>query len=95
VRDAPRAVLSAAGVEVTALDEADRCCGFGGTFSVVHPEISVPMADQKLDDALAAGARTLTACDTGCVLHLATRAARRGLDLEVRHVADVVAEALP
>jgi L-lactate dehydrogenase complex protein LldE len=95
VRDAPREVLRAAGVAVTELDDAERCCGFGGTFSVLHPEIAVPMADQKLEDALATGVRTLTACDTGCVLHLATRADRRGLDLDVRHVADVVADGLP
>jgi L-lactate dehydrogenase complex protein LldE len=95
VRDAPRAVLDAAGVAVTELDDAERCCGFGGTFSVLHPEIAVPMADQKLDDAVATGVRTLTACDTGCVLHLATRADHRGLDLDVRHVADVVADGLP
>ena len=95
VRDAPRQVLDAAGVPVVELADGERCCGFGGTFAVLHPEIAVPMADEKLDRALATGARTLTACDTGCLVHLATRAERRGLDLAVRHVADVVAEGLP
>jgi len=94
VRDAPRRLLDAAGVPVVELADAERCCGFGGTFSVVHPEIAVPMADAKLDQAMATGTRTLTACDTGCLLHLAARAQRRGLDLELRHVADVLAGGL-
>jgi L-lactate dehydrogenase complex protein LldE len=94
VRDAPRRVLDAAGVPVVDLVDEERCCGFGGTFSVLHPEISVAMADEKLDRALASGARTIAACDTGCLLHLATRAEHRGLDVEVRHVADLVAEGL-
>ena len=95
VRDAPRRLLDAAGVPVVELGDAERCCGFGGTFSVLHPEIAVPMADDKLDHAVGTGVRTLTACDTGCLLHLATRAERRGLDLELRHVADVIAGGLP
>jgi L-lactate dehydrogenase complex protein LldE len=94
VRDAPLRLLDAAGVPVADLADAEHCCGFGGTFSVLHPEIAVPMADEKLDRAVAAGAPTLTACDTGCVLHLAARAERRGLDLEVKHVADVLAGGL-
>ena len=89
-----RRVLDGAGVPVVDLVDEERCCGFGGTFSVLHPEISVPMADEKLDQVVATGARTVTACDTGCLVHLATRARHRGLDLAVRHVADVVADGL-
>ena len=95
VRDAPRRLLDAAGIPAVDLADAERCCGFGGAFSVLHPEIAVPMADEKLDHAVTTGVRTLTACDTGCVVHLATRAQRRGLDLAVRHLADVIAEGLP
>jgi L-lactate dehydrogenase complex protein LldE len=95
VRDAPRQLLDDAGVTVVEMVDAERCCGFGGSFSVVHPEISVPMADEKLDRAAASGARQLVACDTGCLVHLATRARRRGVDLDLRHVADVLAEGLP
>ena len=87
-------MLDAAGVPVVDLVDEERCCGFGGTFSVLHPEISVPMADEKLDRALASGAHTIAACDTGCLVQLATRAQHRGLDLAVRHVADVIAEGL-
>jgi L-lactate dehydrogenase complex protein LldE len=92
VADAPRTLLTEAGVAVTEMADPDRCCGFGGTFSFEHPEMAVPMADAKLDQAAATGASTLVACDTGCLVHLASRAQRRGLGIEVRHVADVVAE---
>jgi L-lactate dehydrogenase complex protein LldE len=95
VEDAPRQLLHDAGVTVVEMVDAERCCGFGGSFSVSHPEISVPMADEKLDHAVASGAHRLAACDTGCLVHLATRARRRGVDLEVSHVADVLAEGLP
>ena len=95
VRDAPRQLLDDAGVTVVDMIDAERCCGFGGSFSVSHPEISVPMADEKLDQAVASGAHRLAACDTGCLLHLATRARRRRIDLEVCHVADLIAEGLP
>ena len=94
VRDAPRQLLDAAGADLVELADAERCCGFGGTFSVVHPEIGVPMADEKLDQAVTAGAGCLVACDTGCLAHLAGRARARGLDLDVLHVADVVAAGL-
>jgi L-lactate dehydrogenase complex protein LldE len=94
VRDAPRRLLDTAGVDLVELADAERCCGFGGTFSVMHPEIGVPMADEKLDQAVTAGAGCLVACDTGCLAHLAGRARARGLDLEVTHVADVIAAGL-
>ncbi len=90
----PRAVLDGAEVTVAEMVDPERCCGFGGTFSVLHPEISVPMADAKLDQAVATGAPTLVACDTGCLMHLRARARARGLALECRHVAEVVAEGL-
>jgi L-lactate dehydrogenase complex protein LldE len=92
VVDPPRVLLAEAGVVVDEMADPDRCCGFGGTFSLDHPELAVPMADAKLDQAQATGARTIVACDTGCIVHLAARARRRGLAVEVRHVADVLAE---
>jgi L-lactate dehydrogenase complex protein LldE len=94
VRDAPRQLLSGSGVTVTEMRDPERCCGFGGTFSLTHPELSVPMADARLDEAVATGVRTLVACDTGCLLHLSSRAHQRGLDLECRHVAEIVVQGL-
>src|SRR5262245_35878928 len=52
----PRRLLGGSGAELVPLPRADLCCGFGGTFSVRQPEVSVAMADEKL----AGGAETGT-----------------------------------
>jgi L-lactate dehydrogenase complex protein LldE len=78
VRDEPRALLRDAGAELTELARPDLCCGFGGTFSVRQPEVSVAMADDKLADAQRSGAEALVTADPGCLLHLRARATRVG-----------------
>ena len=85
------------GCEVVAWDGSDRCCGFGGTFSVKLPEASVAMADEKLRD-LAEGApdaEVLVGCDTSCLMHLEARAEATGRPVHVRHLAEVLAAGLP
>lgn len=96
--DQPAALAGAVdGVEVVPWDGSDRCCGFGGTFSVKLPETSVAMADEKLR-ALEAGApdaEVLVGCDTTCLLHLQSRSEAAGRPVHVRHLAEVLAAGLP
>jgi L-lactate dehydrogenase complex protein LldE len=76
IREPPRRLLERSGARLVALPRPDLCCGFGGTFAIRQPEISVAMADEKL-----AGARTVDAlvtADPGCLMHLAARAERTG-----------------
>jgi len=54
------------------------------------PEISGKMASDKLANAMATGAKVLSGGDLGCLLNLAGRARRQGIDLEVRHVAEIL-----
>lgn len=82
LRDAGRTPLSATG--------AERCCGFGGSFSVKLPGVSVAMADEKLDNFAATGCAQVTSCDLSCLLHLQGRARRRGLELRFDHVASLL-----
>jgi L-lactate dehydrogenase complex protein LldE len=92
VKEQPRQLLlQQCGIEVTELSQTEVCCGFGGTFCTKMPAISTKMADDKLDSAVASGASMLLGGDLGCLLHIAGRARRRGVDLEVRHVAEVLA----
>ena len=71
----------------------DRCCGFGGTFSVKLPEVSVAMADDKLD-SLPVGVTEIVGADTSCLLQLQARADARGVPVRVRHVAEILAESI-
>ena len=78
------------GCEIVETQREELCCGFGGTFAVKVPEVSAAMADDKLDTALAAGARAIVSTDPGCLMHLEGRARRRGLDLGVHHLVDLL-----
>lgn len=88
----PRDLLnSVAGLEYAEPSDKHVCCGFGGLFSVKYPEISERMADDKLAQLRTTGADVLASADLGCLLHLCGRAARAGLPLELRHVAEILA----
>jgi L-lactate dehydrogenase complex protein LldE len=92
LEEPPLEVLRRAGLPVAPWD-GERCCGFGGTFSVTLPEASVTMADQKLD-SLPAGVDTIVGADPSCLLQLGSRAAARGLVVRTRHIAEVLADGL-
>jgi L-lactate dehydrogenase complex protein LldE len=91
IKAQPRQLLGAIGAEVREMAEPEICCGFGGTFCVKYPEISVRMASDKARDGTSSGAATLVAGDLGCLLHIAGRLAREGRTLDVRHVAEILA----
>ena len=95
VKGQPRKLLKTVdGLELREMTDSNVCCGFGGTFCTKMPEISGKMASDKLDQALATGARILTGGDLGCLLNLAGRAQRRGDEIEVRHIAELLANDL-
>ena len=92
IRSQPRALLAGIeGLELKEMKSAENCCGFGGLFCVKYPEISEKMVDIKVDDIKASGADTLLGGDLGCLMNMAGRLTRRGHDVEVRHVAEVLA----
>ena len=91
IKDQPRALLAMAGVKVNEMEDAEVCCGFGGTFCVKYPDISVRMVSDKVRNAAATGAETLVAGDLGCLLNIAGRMTREGKTMEVRHVAEILA----
>jgi L-lactate dehydrogenase complex protein LldE len=92
IKDQPRKLLRAlTGTEVTELAQSEVCCGFGGTFCAKMPELSTKMVTDKLDSALATGAEVLTGGDLGCLMNIAGRAKRLGSQIEVRHIAEILA----
>ncbi len=93
IKSQPRQLLEKVkGLELVEMKECETCCGFGGTFAVKFEPISIGMAQTKVDSALATGAKYLVSTDMSCLMHLEGYIKNRGADLEVMHVADVLAQ---
>lgn len=92
IKQEPRALLShVKGLELVELADAETCCGFGGTFAVKFESISVAMAEQKVENALATGADYLISTDISCLMHLGGYIRQKGYGLKTLHLADVLA----
>jgi len=88
----PRRLLSSIpGLELVEMQDADVCCGFGGTFAVKYGDISNAIVADKTKRIAETGAPTLLAGDLGCLLNMAGKLSREGRTVEVRHVAEVLA----
>ena len=91
VKQQPRALLESVGATVVEMKEPEICCGFGGTFCVKYPDISIRMVSDKTADIASTGADTVLAGDMGCLLNIAGRLQREGSKVHARHVIEVLA----
>ena len=91
IKQQPRRLLGAMGVEIVEMADPETCCGFGGTFCIKYPDISLRMLSDKIRDCRATGARTVVAGDLGCLLNLAGRITREGHSLKTYHIAEILA----
>ncbi|MDK9698833.1 MAG: (Fe-S)-binding protein [bacterium] len=78
-------------LELVESNDRDACCGFGGTFSVKFPELSVSMADAKIAKATEQKVEGIVAGDVSCLMHLSTRASKQANPLRFFYVAEVMA----
>ena len=90
----PRRLLGLAGYEVVEIPDIANCCGFGGTFSLDWPRVATRLAEWKLDAIAKTGCTVVASDNPGCLIHIATAARRRGIQLRVAHVLELVAERL-
>ncbi len=91
IKEQPRRLLASVGATVVEMKEPEICCGFGGTFCVKYPDISVRMVSDKTADIVATGADTVLAGDMGCLLNIAGRLQREGARVHARHTIEVLA----
>lgn len=91
ISDEPRRLIRAVrGIEFVEMQDYRLCCGFGGTFSVKFPEVSVAMGEDKVRAASDAGAEYLVANDSGCLMHVGGVIHRRGLPMQTLHLAELL-----
>ncbi|QJT09433.1 L-lactate dehydrogenase (quinone) large subunit LdhH [Oceanidesulfovibrio marinus] len=92
VHDAPREIMTKSGLEYVPCKEEEVCCGFGGSYSVKFPEISQQILRNKLDNIEATGAEMIITDCPGCVMQIRGGMAKRGSNVVVRHMTEVLAE---
>lgn len=91
VKDAPIKLLkNVEGLEYVELPGKERCCGFGGTFSVKMGNISGQMVDEKVRNIEETGADILVGADAGCLINIGGRINRTGKPIRVMHIAEVL-----
>ena len=79
------------GLQLIEMNDVETCCGFGGTFAVKFAPISIAMADQKVSNAALTNAQYIISTDMSCLMHLDGYMKKKGMEIKVLHLADVLA----
>lgn len=91
IKQQPRKLLgNVEKAELVELPDAEVCCGFGGTFSVKYPEVSVQMVDRKIENIEAADLRAVVSCDSSCLMQIGGRLSRNGSNVKAMHLAEIL-----
>ena len=92
VSEQPRRLIrQLEGVRFVEMIGSDRCCGFGGSFSVKLPEISGAILREKMRNIEATQADIVVADDCGCIMQMKGGLARTPNGARVLHLAEVLA----
>ncbi|MCU7843197.1 MAG: glycolate oxidase subunit GlcF [Candidatus Thiodiazotropha sp. (ex Monitilora ramsayi)] len=83
-------ILVRLGYKLTPIADSHICCGSAGTYSLLQPELSQQLLEQKLSNLTAGEPTQIVTANIGCQLHLAT-----GTDLPVKHWIELLDESMP
>lgn len=87
----PLALLRAVrDIDIQEVQRPDECCGFGGTFSVLEPATAVKMGQDKVAYHQDSGSSYVVSADGSCMLHMQGCGQKSGIDLNFRHIAQVL-----
>ncbi|RYY60576.1 MAG: (Fe-S)-binding protein [Chitinophagaceae bacterium] len=93
IKEEPRKLLQQVkGLDMVEMHDVETCCGFGGTFSVKFEPISIGMAEQKVENAVATGAEYIISTDLSCLMHLQGYINHKQYPIKTMHLADVLAQ---
>lgn len=91
----PREILNAIeGIELIEADNGISCCGFGGLFSFTFQELSTLIGEKRINRYKNLYADSLVTSCPGCIMQLEGLAKRNNIHLEVKHIIELIAEAL-
>ncbi len=90
VRNAPRELMKAIGLEVIEMPRADDCCGSAGTYNIVQNELSMKILDEKMSNVVSVNPAIIATANVGCMLQLQAGVKRAGVNAEVVHVVELL-----
>ncbi len=80
------------GLELVEMQDAEVCCGFGGTFAAKFPMISTAMGEVKCASAFETGADYIVSNDSSCLMHVQGLLTRGGSKVKTIHLAEILAQ---
>lgn len=89
IRGKVEGVLRAVGVDVQLCGDSHLCCGSAGTYSVMQPELSYQLRDNKLAKLAETKPEMIVSANIGCLTHL-----QSGTDTPVKHWIELIDSAL-
>lgn len=89
IRGKVEEVLRAVGVDVSLCADSHLCCGSAGTYSVLQPELSYQLRDNKLKNLQATQSEMIVSANIGCLTHL-----QSGTESPVRHWIELIDAAM-
>jgi len=92
--EATRLLDQIEGVAYTPLRKRDQCCGFGGTFAVKYPEMSGALVKDKVACIAETDVPTVVCNDGGCAMNIAGSCHREKVEVQLKHIAEIIAEGL-
>jgi L-lactate dehydrogenase complex protein LldE len=92
IEDSKSLIRQLKNVELVDLENEKECCGFGGTFSVKHPEISGAMVQDKIKDIEKTGAARVLSGDCGCLMNISGAMAHHKIPITGQHIAEFLWE---
>ena len=78
-------------IKIIPMQNAQECCGFGGTFSINESEISKKMAIDKIENFKKTKADFFVGYDNSCMMHLKSVSDFNGDDIKYLHVVEILA----
>lgn len=92
VAEQPRKLIAnVRGLRLIEMKNSEKCCGFGGMFSVKYPDISTAILEEKVDNIIATGADAVVGCDISCLMNIQGMLNRRKSQIKIMHIAELLA----
>lgn len=91
----PRELIAAAGMDLKEMNWSDRCCGFGGSYSIKYPEVSQQILEQKIGNIIQSNVDVVVTDCPGCIMQIGGGLDQKNVKIQIKHTAVLLAERLP